>query len=66
MPVPCGAVPWQERATVVSRIAPTFLRFGSFEIFKKEDPLTRGSRRAMGRNGWLGKSATLGYPALNS
>eukprot|EP00899_Mesostigma_viride_P006229 jgi/Mesvir1/15607/Mv03215-RA.1 len=29
-----------ERASVVLRIAPTFLRFGSFEIFKPTDPLT--------------------------
>eukprot|EP00611_Tribonema_gayanum_P000294 TRINITY_DN10208_c0_g1_i2.p1 TRINITY_DN10208_c0_g1~~TRINITY_DN10208_c0_g1_i2.p1 ORF type:complete len:671 (-),score=211.36 TRINITY_DN10208_c0_g1_i2:201-2189(-) len=29
-----------ERATVVLRIAPTFLRFGSFEIFKGTDPTT--------------------------
>ncbi|GFR47232.1 hypothetical protein Agub_g8916, partial [Astrephomene gubernaculifera] len=37
--------PILERCTVVSRIAPTFLRFGSFEIFKPVDPMTgrRGS-----------------------
>lgn len=29
-----GRNPIQERCTVVTRIAPTFLRFGSFEIFK--------------------------------
>ena len=29
-----------ERATIVSRLAPTFLRFGSFEIFKARDPRT--------------------------
>ncbi|XP_041372040.1 protein adenylyltransferase SelO, mitochondrial-like [Gigantopelta aegis] len=27
-----------ERCTIISRIAPTFLRFGSFEIFKPTDP----------------------------
>ena len=26
--------PIRERCTVITRIAPTFLRFGSFEIFK--------------------------------
>lgn len=30
----------KERASLVLRIAPTFLRFGSFEIFKAPDPLT--------------------------
>lgn len=30
----------QERASVVLRIAPSFLRFGSFEIFKATDPQT--------------------------
>ncbi|XP_020616174.1 selenoprotein O-like [Orbicella faveolata] len=30
----------KERASLVLRIAPTFLRFGSFEIFKPADPLT--------------------------
>eukprot|EP00993_Chasmostoma_nieuportense_P005495 NODE_611_length_2024_cov_47.326832_g568_i0.p1 GENE.NODE_611_length_2024_cov_47.326832_g568_i0~~NODE_611_length_2024_cov_47.326832_g568_i0.p1 ORF type:complete len:609 (+),score=164.63 NODE_611_length_2024_cov_47.326832_g568_i0:3-1829(+) len=29
-----------ERCSIVLRIAPTFLRFGSFEIFKGEDPIT--------------------------
>ncbi len=29
-----------ERASIVLRIAPTFFRFGSFEIFKKPDTLT--------------------------
>ncbi|XP_065052587.1 protein adenylyltransferase SelO, mitochondrial-like isoform X1 [Rhopilema esculentum] len=32
--------PIMERATVISRIAPTFLRFGSFEIFKPLDQIT--------------------------
>lgn len=32
--------PIMEKCTVVSRIAPTFLRFGSYEIFKPLDPLT--------------------------
>uniref|UniRef100_A0A7M5WJL3 Selenoprotein O n=2 Tax=Clytia hemisphaerica TaxID=252671 RepID=A0A7M5WJL3_9CNID len=32
--------PKMERCTIVSRIAPTFLRFGSFEIFKTKDSQT--------------------------
>ncbi|XP_028815141.1 selenoprotein O1 isoform X2 [Denticeps clupeoides] len=32
--------PVLERCSVVLRIAPTFIRFGSFEIFKKADELT--------------------------
>eukprot|EP00884_Botryococcus_braunii_P018221 jgi/Botrbrau1/5082/Bobra.37_1s0044.1 len=32
--------PVQERCSVVLRIAPSFLRFGSFEIFHKRDSLT--------------------------
>lgn len=32
--------PIHERATIITRIAPTFLRFGSFEIFKTTDPHT--------------------------
>ncbi|XP_075262338.1 protein adenylyltransferase SelO, mitochondrial-like [Convolutriloba macropyga] len=32
--------PIEERCTIVSRIAPTFLRFGSFEIFKNTDSET--------------------------
>eukprot|EP00002_Diphylleia_rotans_P026629 TRINITY_DN5319_c0_g1_i2.p1 TRINITY_DN5319_c0_g1~~TRINITY_DN5319_c0_g1_i2.p1 ORF type:complete len:540 (+),score=111.77 TRINITY_DN5319_c0_g1_i2:173-1792(+) len=32
--------PIHERASIVLRIAPTFLRFGSFEIFKRRDPET--------------------------
>jgi uncharacterized protein YdiU (UPF0061 family) len=32
--------PINERATIILRIAPTFLRFGSFEIFKPTDPQT--------------------------
>ncbi|GFH09159.1 uncharacterized protein HaLaN_04255, partial [Haematococcus lacustris] len=30
----------RERATVVSRVAPTFLRFGSFQIFLERDDIT--------------------------
>lgn len=29
-----------ERCSVVSRLAPTFMRFGSFEIFNRVDPMT--------------------------
>lgn len=32
--------PQQERCSIVMRVAPTFLRFGSFEIFKATDPTT--------------------------
>jgi serine/tyrosine/threonine adenylyltransferase len=33
--------PREEPCAVVTRIAPSFLRFGSFEIFKSTDPVTR-------------------------
>lgn len=33
--------PKKERATIILRIAPSFLRFGSFEIFKPRDPETQ-------------------------
>lgn len=29
-----------EKCAVVCRVAPTFMRFGSFQIFMKEDPMT--------------------------
>eukprot|EP00891_Asterochloris_glomerata_P009836 jgi/Astpho2/9836/Aster-03800 len=32
--------PIRERCSVVMRIAPTFLRFGTFEVFRKRDPQT--------------------------
>ena len=38
--------PVRERCSVVSRIAPSFLRFGSFEIFKPVDPTTGAGRPA--------------------
>jgi uncharacterized protein YdiU (UPF0061 family) len=41
--------PILERATVITRLAPTFLRFGSFEIFKPEDDLTGWRGPSMGR-----------------
>lgn len=34
--------PVSERASLVLRMAPTFFRFGSFEIFKKTDTQTGG------------------------
>jgi hypothetical protein len=43
--------PSQERASVVSRIAPSFLRFGSFEVFKASDPLTGRAGPSAGREG---------------
>ncbi|XP_029646876.1 protein adenylyltransferase SelO, mitochondrial isoform X1 [Octopus sinensis] len=40
--------PIHEKCTIVLRIAPTFLRFGSFEIFKEEDDLTKRSGPSTG------------------
>ena len=47
--------PIMERCTIVSRIAPTFLRFGSFEIFKPEDMQTGRSGPSVGRKDILEK-----------
>ncbi|XP_065838559.1 protein adenylyltransferase SelO, mitochondrial-like [Oscarella lobularis] len=41
--------PIEERVTIVTRIAPSFIRFGSFEIFKTRDPLTGRSGPSVGR-----------------
>ncbi|XP_060077321.1 protein adenylyltransferase SelO, mitochondrial-like [Ylistrum balloti] len=41
--------PIQERCTIVLRIAPTFLRFGSFEIFKPMDPETGRKGPSVGK-----------------
>ncbi|BFZ06262.1 hypothetical protein BsWGS_09301 [Bradybaena similaris] len=41
--------PIQERCTIVVRIAPTFLRFGSFEIFKPTDSETGRAGPSVGR-----------------
>lgn len=41
--------PIQERCTVISRIAPTFIRFGSFEIFKTRDQETGRAGPSVGR-----------------
>eukprot|EP01116_Phalansterium_solitarium_P010806 TRINITY_DN260_c2_g1_i1.p1 TRINITY_DN260_c2_g1~~TRINITY_DN260_c2_g1_i1.p1 ORF type:complete len:664 (+),score=178.54 TRINITY_DN260_c2_g1_i1:1178-3169(+) len=41
--------PIEERATLVLRLAPTFLRFGSFEIFKPQDRLTGRVGPSVGR-----------------
>lgn len=38
-----------ERATVITRLAPTFLRFGSFEITKGVDPITGRKGPSTGR-----------------
>lgn len=40
--------PVMERATIVLRIAPSFLRFGSFEIAKGRDRMVGLGRRAQG------------------
>ncbi|XP_015774939.1 PREDICTED: selenoprotein O-like [Acropora digitifera] len=45
----------KERASLVLRIAPTFLRFGSFEIFKASDPLTGYQGPSTGNIGILHK-----------
>ncbi|XP_048731129.2 protein adenylyltransferase SelO, mitochondrial-like [Ostrea edulis] len=42
--------PIQERCSIVLRIAPTFLRFGSFEIFKPTDSETGRKGPSVGRN----------------
>ncbi|RDD45352.1 Selenoprotein O [Trichoplax sp. H2] len=41
--------PIKEKATVILRIAPTFLRFGSFEIFKPLDKITGSMGPSVGR-----------------
>jgi uncharacterized protein YdiU (UPF0061 family) len=41
--------PIQERCTVITRIAPTFIRFGSFEIFKTRDRETGRVGPSVGR-----------------
>ncbi|CAF1531795.1 unnamed protein product [Adineta ricciae] len=40
----------QERCTIITRIAQTFIRFGSFEIFKTLDPMTGRRGPSLGRN----------------
>ena len=42
--------PIEERCTVISRIAPSFIRFGSFEIFKTRDVHTARMGPSVGRN----------------
>uniref|UniRef100_A0A8C8TK74 Selenoprotein O n=1 Tax=Peromyscus maniculatus bairdii TaxID=230844 RepID=A0A8C8TK74_PERMB len=42
--------PKYEKCTVVLRIAPTFIRFGSFEIFKPPDEHTGRAGPSVGRN----------------
>ncbi|XP_072173482.1 protein adenylyltransferase SelO, mitochondrial-like [Diadema setosum] len=41
--------PIQERVTIVLRLAPTFIRFGSFEIFKPTDAMTGRRGPSVGR-----------------
>ena len=38
----------EENCAIVSRIAPSFIRFGSFEIFKETDPLTNEAGPSVG------------------
>ncbi|GFO46223.1 selenoprotein o [Plakobranchus ocellatus] len=47
--------PTHERCTIVLRIAPSFLRFGSFEIFKPEDSATGRKGPSVGRKDILVK-----------
>ncbi|XP_056429717.1 protein adenylyltransferase SelO, mitochondrial isoform X2 [Hyla sarda] len=42
--------PKMEKCTIVLRVAPTFLRFGSFEIFKPMDDLTERQGPSVNRN----------------
>lgn len=62
--------PIMERCTIVSRIAPTFLRFGSFEIFKPEDSQTGRAGPSVGRKDILEKmleyAITTFYPDIGS
>ena len=44
-----------ERCTVVLRLSPTFIRFGSFEIFKPEDPETGRAGPSVGNTELLHK-----------
>ncbi|GBM25990.1 Selenoprotein O, partial [Araneus ventricosus] len=41
--------PKEEFCTIVLRIAPSFIRFGSFEIFKTVDPITGRVGPSVGR-----------------
>ncbi|CAG2106778.1 unnamed protein product [Medioppia subpectinata] len=41
--------PTLENCSVISRLAPTFIRFGSFEIFKTVDPMTGRRGPSVGR-----------------
>ncbi|CAF4074933.1 unnamed protein product [Rotaria magnacalcarata] len=41
--------PKRERCTIITRIAQTFIRFGSFEIFKTIDPMTGRMGPSVGR-----------------
>jgi len=45
----------QERATVITRLAPTFLRFGSFEIAKTTDSITGRAGPSPGRTDLIAK-----------
>lgn len=62
--------PIRERCTVITRIAPTFLRFGSFEIFKGPDPQTGRKGPSHGRDdildGMLDYAISTFYPDIDS
>lgn len=61
--------PIRERCTVITRIAPTFLRFGSFEIFKGPDPQTGRKGPSHGRvdilDGMLDYTISTFYPDID-
>lgn len=42
--------PIEERATIITRLAPSFLRFGSFELAKAEDSITGRAGPSAGRH----------------
>jgi serine/tyrosine/threonine adenylyltransferase len=59
-----------EECAIVCRVAPTFFRFGSFEIFKSRDPLTGGSGPSIGMENemmpkMLNYLATYHFPTLS-
>jgi len=62
--------PIRERCTVITRIAPTFLRFGSFEIFKAPDSQTGRKGPSHGRDdildGMLDYAVSTFYPEIES
>ncbi|XP_065891251.1 protein adenylyltransferase SelO, mitochondrial-like [Dysidea avara] len=62
--------PIEERVTIITRIAPTFLRFGSFEIFKARDSMTGRIGPSVGRTDILHQlldyTTSTFYPEIHS